>query len=192
MSRLTNAQLQARIAELEAAAAAAGVSVNASNSEASEELVIVARKAVKAKVDNVIVYENSGSVYLHLEKTEVILKQQERGADGRVIDDSPLINRKTQWISVNMRDIRTNAVKLGIAKLMLVDYGKLSREVMSAFIGAWITFSITPFSAGDDYTAYDGTVRQYENDGAVVRLLNASIDPKDFSEAYTMIIAKRK
>lgn len=186
---MTKAELVARNSELMAQLAAAGVVTNPNKD--SEGLAIVARKGVKAKVDNVIVYESSGTVYLHLEKVKVILKQQERGDDGRVVEDSPLIARETQWIAVNMRDIRAAATKLGIAKLILIDYGKLSREVMSALIGSYITFNITPFFAGEEYRAYDGTVHHYENDGAKVTLLNATIDPRDFAEAYNMIVVKR-
>lgn len=196
MAKTTKAELENRVAELEAMLAAAGTNA-ATSSKASTtnnsdaELSVVARKGVRAKVNNVFVSTNFGKVTFEL-NTKVTVYAAERDETGRYVEGSSVEPRSTNYISVDMYHIRANAVKLGIAKLMLVDFGALSREVCSAFIGSWINFNIEPFSAGDEFKTRNGEIIPHEHDGQDITLNSATINPDDFEMAYRMIILKRK
>lgn len=187
MSTMTKAQMSEYIQLLEAANAAAGVALNPSSEDS--ELQVIARKNVSAKVKDVHLFEKSKSVDFTLDK-EVILYQKERDENDFTITDSNIAPRKTKHITVKTYDLHAMAVRLGIAKLRTIA-GGITSDVLTAFFNATVWFDINPYSVGDEYKAYDGTIRQHARNGADVKITKASLNPKDVEEAIKFIKISR-
>lgn len=143
----------------------------------------------KARIDDVIIYPGYATVYFVINSKAVIYCKA-RDNNGRVIEDSELLPRWSNIIPVEMENIRKNKVKLGIAKLMLLDFNRCSREVMSVFIGNWAEFTTKVNHSGEEFTDKQGNVVTREHDSSTNSIVSATISPEDKLEAVDFIYKK--
>lgn len=146
---------------------------------------IVTNRTAKCKVINIRV---AGNYVSFQTTTKFVLYAKERDDSGSVKQDSEIAARETKWFTIDARDMRRNAVALGIVRLLLINHNKIDAVLISAFLNAFVTVKITPFAEGDEFIARDGSTLIHEHNGQTVELIAADLDVNSVREAKEDIL----